>query len=294
MADISDVIAVLVGQATAAVYPNGTAQPSVANCTIRVYAGWPKQADLDADLLAGNVNISVYPGNKETNTTRYNNRWQQQVSNVATLTLVVEGATITVGGALPSPFFAQNLSILIGTTAYLHPLQSGDTLSSIATSLALQIPGASSNGAVITVPPGPTPIVRVGASGVAIQEIRRQQRLLRVVVWAPTAALRDSVTSAVDLLLAGQEFLTMPDGISGRLIYQDSPFLPYGAGGRFWYQEPPVTTSDISTRPPLFRRDLRYNVEFATTKTMTTTNVVAGVVTQQSTPTGSNTSVNTY
>jgi len=85
MADISEVLVVLAAQAAAAVYPNGTGQASVANCDIRVYPGWPNAAALDNDLLAGKVNISVYPTQSEKNTTRYERRWQTQVRNTPTV-----------------------------------------------------------------------------------------------------------------------------------------------------------------------------------------------------------------
>jgi hypothetical protein len=276
MADISEVLVVLAAQAAAAVYPNGTGQASVANCDIRVYPGWPNAAALDNDLLAGKVNISVYPTQSYKNTTRYERRWQTQVRNTPTVTLSLTGAQITIGGSMPTPFFAQNLAILIGKDAYTYPAQAGDTLSTIATGLALQIHGATSSGAVITVPAGPTPVLRVGATGTAIQEIRRQKRLIQITIWAPTPALRDAVAMAADEVLADLAFLTMPDGTGARLIYQDSPM------------------TDSLEKAKLYRRDLRYNVEFATTKKMVTAEIVAGVVTQETTLAGVSATVSTY
>ena len=276
MADISEVLVVLAAQAAAAVYPNGTGQASVANCDIRVYPGWPNAQALDADLLAGKVNISVYPTPQEKNTTRYVRRWQPVVRNTPTVTLTLDGAHVTVGGSIPLPFFPQNLAILIGTNGYTYPMQESDTLATIATGLALQIPGASSSGAVITVPAGPTPVLRVGSTGTAIQEIRRQKRLIQITIWAPTPALRDTVAKAVDVVLADLAFLTMPDGTGARSVYQDSPM------------------TDSLEKAKTYRRDLRYNVEFATTKQMTTAEVVVGVVTQQTTTTGVTTSIKNY
>jgi len=276
MADISEVLVVLAAQAAAAVYPNGTGQPSVADCDVRVYPGWPNAQALDADLLAGKVNISVYPTQSESNTTRFDRRWQPFARNTPTLNMTLSGSHVTVGGTIPSPFFSQNLAILIGTDAYTYPVQVGDTLATIATGLAVQIPGASSSGAVITVPAGPTPVLRVGSTGTAIQEIRRQKRLVQITIWAPTPALRDTVAKAVDVVLADLAFLTMPDGTGARSVYQDSPM------------------TDSLEKAKTYRRDLRYNVEFATTKQMTTAEVVVGVVTQQTTTTGVNTTVKSY
>ncbi|MBB3213433.1 hypothetical protein FHW67_002725 [Herbaspirillum sp. Sphag1AN] len=276
MADISDVLVVLTAQAAAAVYPNGTGQASVAGCDVRLYPGWPNATALDADLLAGKVHVSVYPTQSERNVSRYDRRWQPQTRNVPTITLTQTGANVTVGGLIPSPFFSQNLAILIGANGYTYPVQAADTLTTIATALSQQIPGASSSGAVITLPAGPTPILRVGSTGTAIQEIRRQKRLMQVTIWAPTPTLRDSVAQAVDVALSTLTFLTMPDGMGARIIYQDSPM------------------TDSLQKAKLYRRDLRYNVEFATTKQMNTAEVVVGVVTQQTTTTGVIASVKTY
>jgi hypothetical protein len=276
MADISDVLVVVAGQIAATVYPNGTGAPSVANCDIRVYPGWPFAAALDADLLAGKVNISVYPTQIESNVTKYQRRWQVNKHNVATLAMVLSGLQVTISGSIPNPFYAQNLAILIGDDAYLYPVQMGDTLSAIATSLANQIPGATSVGAVITLPAGPTPILRVGAGGTAVQEIRRQKRVVQITVWAPTPTLRDVVAQSIDVVLADLAFLTMPDGTGGRMIYQNSPM------------------DDSMQKAKVYRRDLRYSVEFGTTKQMATTEVVVGVVSQETKTSGINISIKPY
>ena len=71
MADVSDVLSLLSGMAAAAVYPNGTAQPSVCNADIKVYPGWPVPNVLDTALAAGKLHISVYPLGTERKTSRH-------------------------------------------------------------------------------------------------------------------------------------------------------------------------------------------------------------------------------
>jgi hypothetical protein len=50
MADISDITVYLKNAALAAVYPNGTSQPSVAAMDVRVIEGWPEPQLLDLDM----------------------------------------------------------------------------------------------------------------------------------------------------------------------------------------------------------------------------------------------------
>ena len=71
MADQSDVEAVLVALASAALYPQGIDADSVCGQPCRVYRGWPNPLALDADLAAGRVNVTVFPVDGATrNTTR--------------------------------------------------------------------------------------------------------------------------------------------------------------------------------------------------------------------------------
>lgn len=71
MADLSDVESSLVTVIAGLLYPNGTGQPSSVGIPCKVFAGWPTAAQLDADLVAGVANVSVYPTQIERNTTRY-------------------------------------------------------------------------------------------------------------------------------------------------------------------------------------------------------------------------------
>jgi hypothetical protein len=248
MADIIDVQQGLAALAAQAVYPNGTGQPSVAGVDILIYPGWPQQANLDADLLAGKVHVSIFPTAMERNTTRYpRDDWQELAVNAATLTLTIAGQTVTVGGAMPSPFHAQNVMVMVNGLPYVYATQANDTLTSIATALAALIPGASNVGAVITVV-GIISEARVGTSGTLIRETRRQERVFMLTVWADTPVKRDAVAKAIDELMATTQFLTMPDEYAARLIYRGSP------------------VTDGHQKANLYRRDLNYSVEYATTQ----------------------------
>jgi len=83
MADITEVAQALVDVLAQAAYPNGTAQPSVGNCPILVYQGWPIPQQLEADLQAGKVHISVFPrpGDRVTAVMTGDSDWQEQSNN---------------------------------------------------------------------------------------------------------------------------------------------------------------------------------------------------------------------
>jgi hypothetical protein len=180
--------------------------------------------------------------------------------NAATLTLTINGQQITVGGAVPPANNPHNLSVLANGKPYVYAVQTSDTLNSIAAALAsliaADIPGTGAAGAVVTLPgTGRIGAARVGVTGTAVREVRRQERHFQITVWADTPAHRDAVAQPVDLVLATTKFLTMPDGFAARLIYKNSPI------------------SDSLQKTRLFRRDLIYLVEYATTQTETETQI---------------------
>jgi hypothetical protein len=264
MADISDVQATLVGLIAGALYPNGTGQPSAVTAQCRVGSGWPSKPQLDADLAAGIVNVSVYPTSIEHKTSRHMQTWQQINHNAPTVTLIGAGRAITVGGTLPATYFAQNVAVLIGGHAYAYTVQQSDTLTTIASALAAMISadyaGTTSSGPGITLPTGtPQPTLRTGGTATMGKEVKRQSRVVRIVIWAPTPALRDAVAKVLDPMLAQINFLTLPDGFAGRLLYHHSDLV------------------DLQEKANLYRRDLCYSVEYPTTITQQATDVTVTV-----------------
>lgn len=281
MADITDVEQALVSLIAQTLYPNGTAQPSVPGIDCIVYAGWPTASRLDADLIAGKAHVSVFPTATERNTTRYPKEWQTQAVNAATLTLTIAGQTVTVGGAMPAPFTAHNLAILAGGKNYSYAVQASDTLASIATALAallaVDFPGTTSSGAVITCSNSVhLQAAKVGTTGTSIRELRRQERVFQITVWADTPAHRDAAVGPVDVALADTQFLSMADGTAARLIYKGSPI------------------TDNNQKAKLYRRDLMYTVEYATTQTATDYQIVAAVENVSNQPTGAAAPISTF
>ena len=260
MSDLAEVEAVLVSTIANIAYPNGTASPSIAAMPVKIYRGWPIPANLDADLKLKKINISVYPTDTEKRTTKYAPEWITLNVPAPSVKLAASETTLTVSG---TPAALQNACAVVNGIASIYPVQVGDTLSSIATGLAALINAgeyATSSGPVITIPAAYSLAGRVGTVGTSILEIRRQKRNFQVTFWCPTPASRDLIASAVDNALADVDFLTLPDGSSGRLLYERSH------------------VGDQSEKEGLYRRDLFYSVEYATTRTRGAAQILAPLV----------------
>ena len=260
MSDLSDVENLLISTLTQIIYPNGTANPSIINANCRIFRGWPIPAQLDADLAAGIIDISLYPQEQDQRTTRYPKDWQQANVPTPTLTLTVSGTMIIVGGTPTSPL---NAAAIVNNIGYVYPVQATDTVNTIATGLAALInvnTPATSSGPVITIPAATEMSATVGTIGTIVRETRRQKRKFQINCWCPTPAVRDSIGAAIDEAFADIDFLTMPDGISARVLYESSMVV------------------DNLERQGLYRRYMNYSVEYATSDTQTTPQVVAQTV----------------
>jgi hypothetical protein len=246
MADQSDVEQTLVALISAALYPRGIAEPSVTGSNYRIYRGWPHSAALDSDLTAGTINVTVFPtGGSTRTTTRYSEQWIGAPSK-PTLTAVIDGTTVMFGGTAEP---GQTAGILVDGTAYAYRVRTGDTNQSVAANLAAM---ARQNSVVqlsqggLTIPGARQLAARVVADAPAKQEVRRQEQGFRAICWCPDPTIRDATAGAVDLALSRRHFIALSDGTSGRLTY---------AG---------TTEFDQSQNARLYRRDLNYNVEYAT------------------------------
>lgn len=265
MASVWDVADVLAARVTSALYPNGTGQPSIVGNVCKVYPGWPTESQLDDDLRIGKAHVTVYPRPEERNTTRYAPAQHVMSIQPATVTLTSAGSKLTVGGAMPSPFTPHNVAALIAGVAFIYPVQSTDTLTSIATSLAVLIaakyPGTTNSGPVITLPAGVSvTAARVGTTGVVTTEWERQEQSFQIIVWANDPDSRKAIGSAIRDAFAQIHDLTMADGFGAHIVYQRSVYL------------------DSMQKEKLYRHDLYYCIEYATTVSETIATVVAAQV----------------
>jgi hypothetical protein len=259
MPDLSEVADVLVSKACTAVYPSGTSQPSVCNAAVKLFQGWPVPNDLESSLRAGNVQVSVYPLPTERKTNRNINRqWNVIDPGNPTITTTVSGSTVTFAGSVSTP---QNVYILVNGKGYQYSVQANDTLTSIATSLTalikVSIPAASNSGAVITIPSAYSIIARTGGVGLAVLELKRQEKEFQITIWAPTPIKRNQVAEAIDVALCEFTDVVFADQSHGILRYCRT------------------FSSDQTEKSGLYRRDLVYSVDYATTKTAAAPQVIA-------------------
>jgi hypothetical protein len=100
----------------------------------------PNSAALDADLTAGKINVTVFPdGDTSRTTTRYAERWMGAPAQ-PTLTVAVDGTSVTFGGIAD---LGQIAGILVDGLSYAYRTQPGDTPQLVAANLASMIRGKS-------------------------------------------------------------------------------------------------------------------------------------------------------
>jgi hypothetical protein len=232
-------------------YPNGTSDASIPGTDCRVYRGWPNSAALDADLTAGAIHVTIFPGGgTDRTTTRYPERWHG-VPACPRLNGAVSGTSVTFTG---NAEVGQVAGILVDGHSYAYRTRIGDTPSSVAANLATMIRNHSivhlSNNS-LTVAGGGMVLARVVADAPAQIELRRQEQAFRITCWCPTPAVRDTTASTIDLSLSSLRFISMRDGTKGRLLFVSSAAF------------------DQSQNARLYRRDLTYSVEYPTTKSDT-------------------------
>jgi hypothetical protein len=105
-----------------------------------------------------------------------------------------------------------------------------------------------------------------GAIGTAVLELRRQTRIFQTSIWAGSFVRRDLVAAAVDAGLAAVSRLSLADGSRGIMTYEGSAQI------------------DDEQKAGIYRRDLAYAVNYATTQSIelyavkhTMTNLTPGV-----------------
>lgn len=248
MADLSDVLTALANTLGTAFYPNGTANPSAITAPVRIYPGWPVPANLDADLAANTVNVSLYPLPMERVEGLTSPDTQTQTITPAQLTLSVSGSQITVGGAIQVGDVA---TIDRNYAVSTYAVQASDTLASVAAGIASAI-GGTASGNVVTAPSGTFALsAGVSTQGTVIQPMRRIERRIQVTIWAPTPSLRDQAAPIIDNALWNAERITLPDGTPCGLSYQGSPM------------------TDMLEKQAIYRRDLMIAARYLSTQTQT-------------------------
>lgn len=250
LADVTQTIATLTSQA---VYPNGTSQPSVAGVTVSVFPGWPIRNELDQILQEGNAAVAIFPTNKVKYVTKFERIFQslQQTPPTLTATIIDSGgtgtATITIGGTIAVP---QAVVVTVNKVVYGYQVLISDTLDTIADGIADLIPGATALGPVITIPGVINLTSYVSSPYAASEEIARQERIFMISIWAPTPDIRASLEAAIDVFFKLNYRIVLSDNYYAQVFPETDPGF-----------------NDMLEKSLIYRRDLHYRIQYATTVT---------------------------
>ncbi len=248
MADISDASTLLVNMATAALYPNGTGQASAIGADCKIFPGWPNSTALDADLRAGLVNVSVFPVQGSTaNAPLTLDNPQMIVGPVHGLTATVNNQSVTLTG---TPSTGEFLTIVADKKhAYsASGASAAAILATLLTAAQVDYPSASLSGSTLTIPSAYL-VARLGAPATLANVTHRQKQAFWLTVWAPSEALRSAAASTIDVALKMVNTVTFPDTSKGILTFDRT------------------IITDLMERAICYRRDLVFNLEYATLDT---------------------------
>jgi hypothetical protein len=279
VADLSDVTAYLANAVASAVYPNGTSQPSVAPtppstakqtftnpADVRIYEGWPLPDQLDLDLggnvLSGNppvptprtngplANVSIYPLPGASGSAPYQILDKTYVIAAPTfgLSVSLSGTTITLTG---TPNTGEFLTI-VADREYVYStggVSAAAVLSALATAAEANYTGVVVTSDTLTIPAGISFEVRQGGTGLLGKVVHRERQAIMVTVWAPDHTTRSTLAKAIDVVLKESITVTMPDGSDAKIVYSRT------------------NQTDEGQNVTAYRRDLIYDVEYATLQT---------------------------
>jgi hypothetical protein len=250
MADISDITAYIAQQAAAAVYPGGSLQPSVSGAPCRIFEGWPIGDQLEKDIAAGKSNVSIFPPPGQ------GLEVFQVLDNVYTIATPTYGMAITVAGTLitvagqPHPGEYMTLVVDANTVFSRTGANTAALLAALLTDLqAGGYPSASATATTLTVPYGHSLVVRQGGPGVQGKVTHRQKQTVMVTVWSPNERVRAVLAAAIDVLIKEKITVSMPDTSMAAIRYNRT------------------VVNDDQQSTGIYRRDLFYDVEYATLQT---------------------------
>lgn len=267
MADVSDVEKALVVLIGSILYPNGANASSLTGTQIKTYRGDANSSKLDPDLSLGISHVTVVSQPGFTRLTGGYIDPSTDTPGVTTITAVVSGATVTLGG---TPGLGQAVGVTVAGVGYAYTLTAADTLTTAATALAALVSvttDASASGAVVTFSTTIPIASTVGAYGTTKTFNRWQAQGIRVTTWAPTPDIRDAICSRLDQILSGTRWITL-----------------YDQQARFEFRN--TFVDDCTQKENLWKRDLLYTASYATTVTTIAQTAVIALTTVNGTSTG--------
>ena len=237
MPDQSGVETALAGVVSAALYPDGPGAASMVGAVCRVFPGWPVAGAVEADVLRGVVQVGVValPGTVR-DTTRFLQEPDVVLAAPSSVVVQVFGERVLLDGvAAPG----QLVGIRVDGRAYVVRVVAGQDLNGVAVALAGLI-GVDRPclrlGTGLSVPGGVGLVARSVADTAIGTEYRRQTMGFRVMVWAPSAAVRDRVCAVADGGLAAHAFVDV-EGWACRVQVAAGSVHDKGAAAGIWRRD---------------------------------------------------------
>jgi len=259
MASTDDVVRYLARRISDVIYPGGCRLPGIVNASVKIYPGWPVPEALQHDIDNGGVHISVWPLPTERKINTALGRPGQTISKgKPTLQFRVNGSLINVDGIASAPV---NVRVSLDDRTYFFHFQTGTTAEKVIEKLSSELPGTFTVLSKLCVLVVNQISVYATTTGTAVRELRRQLKDFQVTVWAPTPELRGRIGTAIDTALSAKCHIDLKDGAPAQLLYARQ------------------FDSDRSENWHVYRRDLVFSVNYATTQTITAPGVINTVVT---------------
>jgi len=259
MASSDDVARFLAGRIAEVVYPGGRQLPGIVNAPVKIYPGWPVPGTLQQDIDNGSVHITVWPLPTERKiSTALGRPCRVIAKGQPTLQFTVNGSFISVSGVASA---LTNVRVSLNGKAFTFHFQAGTTAKQALSALSASLPRSFTVLSSICILVAEHLSVYVTTAGTAVKELHRQIKDFQVTVWAPAPVLRDRIGSAIDTALAEQCQIDLDDGAPAQLFYVRQ------------------FDTDRSENWHVYRRDLIFSVNYATTQTITAPEVIRTVVT---------------
>lgn len=249
MADQCDVENAIASIIANALYPDGTATPSVVGTVCRVYRGYPTAPSLDADLANGVLNISVNASSGTLkNVTRYPRRWVPVAPAVDLLLAEMTGKSAIFSGSCA---LGQLAGVIINDSLFSYAVQFNDSPATVASNLAAMLRAAGwvvdYSGASLGVPGAERFTAQIVTGVNALKELKRQVQEFCITLWCPDPTTRDVVSPIIDEAIASLIFIPLADGSYARLVFVGT------------------NAKDNAADTTEYQRDIIYSAEYATT-----------------------------
>lgn len=259
MASADEVTRFLAKRVADVLYPGGAKLPGIVNAAVKIYAGWPERGALQTDLEAGGVHVSVWPLSAERRVNCALGRpYKMLARGKPTLQLRVTGSAISVSGIASA---LTNVQIRLNGKKFFFHFRTGTTAEQVVSSLQLHLPHAFSMMGRVIITVVNHLSITVTTAGTAVRELRRQIKDFQITVWAPTPPLRNAIGTAIDAALSERCHIDLGDGVPAQMFYARQ------------------FDSDAAENWHVYRRDLIFSVNYATTQTISAPEVTETAVT---------------